>query len=79
VIVSRRLALTPDHLRSRVQGSAWLLSSSVAWIGPLAMGVLVQFAGEDAAVLALTGYSLVIAIAATLARSLRTAPALPQD
>jgi hypothetical protein len=55
------------------------LSSSISWIGPLAIGVLVQYAGEASATLSLTGYSLVVAVAATLARGLRAAPALPDD
>jgi hypothetical protein len=79
VILSRRLALTPDRLRSRVQASSSFLSSSISWIGPLAIGVLVQYAGEASATLSLTGYSLVVAVAATLARGLRAAPALPDD
>ena len=77
VLVGRRLALTPDHLRSRVQASASFLGSTLAWTGPLAIGILVQYAGESAAVLTLSGWSVAIAVAATLAPALRTVPDVP--
>ena len=76
VIVSLRLALTPERLRSRVQASASFLGSTLSWIGPLAIGVLVQYAGERTAVLTLLAWTLAVAIVASLAPGLRRIPDL---
>lgn len=74
VVVGQRLALTPDRLRGRVQASASFISATVAWAGPLAIGFLFQAAGETAAVLALTGWALLVAAAATASPGLRQPP-----
>lgn len=76
VVVGQRLALTPDHLRGRVQASASFIAGSIGWIGPLTIGVLFQDVGETTTVLTLAGWTLAIAIAATCSRSLRQAPAI---
>ena len=75
VIVGRRLALAPDHLRGRVMASAAFVGGSLSWIGPLAVGLLYQYAGEDVTILALSGVCLLVAFAATLARGFRELPA----
>lgn len=77
VLVGRRLALAPDHLRGRVMASAGFVGSALTWIGPLAIGFLYQYAGEDATILALSGVCLLVALAATLARGFREVPAAP--
>lgn len=77
VIVGRRLALTPDRLRSRVQASASFVGGSISWIGPLAVGLLVQYAGETAAVIGLSAWALAVAGAATVAPGFRTIPEIP--
>lgn len=71
VIVGRRLILTPDALRGRVQAGATLISTALSWLGPLSMGLLVQYAGAGAAVLALCGWSLATALGGTLTRAFR--------
>lgn len=78
VVVGRRLALTPDPLRGRVQASANFMGSSISWLGPLAVGLLFQYAGERAAVLVVSGWALAIAAAATLAPALRSVPDVPE-
>ncbi len=77
VVIGHRLTLTPDRLRGRVQASASFIAGSIAWIGPLAVGVLFQDAGETVAVLTLAGWTLAIAIAATLSSGLRQLPSAP--
>jgi MFS family permease len=74
VIVGQRLALTPPHLRGRVQASATFIAGSIAWIGPLAVGALFQDAGETTTVLALAGWTLAVALAATCSGGLRQPP-----
>jgi hypothetical protein len=78
VVIGQRLALTPDHLRGRVQASASFIAGSITWIGPLVVGVLFQEAGETATVLALAGWTLAVAITATLSPGLRQLPSAPQ-
>ncbi|HZU39417.1 MAG TPA: MFS transporter [Solirubrobacteraceae bacterium] len=75
VVVGRRLALTPDELRGRVQASSAFLSGAIAWIGPPVVGFLFQDAGETVAVLAVAGWALAVALGATASRALRRAPA----
>lgn len=75
VVVGRRLALTPDALRGRVQASSAFISGGLAWVGPPLVGLLFQDVGEAATVLALAGWALAVAVVATASRSLRRAPA----
>lgn len=74
VVVGGRLALTPAPLRGRVQAAAAFISGAVAWAGPITIGVLFQDAGETAAVLALAGWTALVALAVTLSRGFRMAP-----
>lgn len=76
IVVGTRMTLTPDHLRGRVQASSGFLSSSLAWLGPLAVGVLFQYGGERATVAAACGWTLVLAVGASASRGLRSAPEL---
>ncbi len=71
IIGGLRLTLTPERLRSRVQASASFLGGSISWLGPLAVGVLFQYAGESATVICLSVWALVIAVAATSSPGLR--------
>jgi MFS family permease len=74
VVVGARLTMTPDHLRGRVISSARLISGSLLAIGPLAAGLLAEHIGTTDALLAFAGWQLLVAIAATSRRSLRTDP-----
>jgi MFS family permease len=74
IVVGARMTLTPDRLRGRVQASSGLLSSSLAWLGPLAVGVLFQYAGEQLTVAVVSGWALILAVGATAAPSLRKIP-----
>ena len=74
IIVGSRLQITPEHLRGRVQASGAFIAVSLAWLGPLAVGLLVQYAGESAAVIALASWAAVTAVIATVAQGFRSAP-----
>jgi MFS family permease len=74
IIVGRRLTLAPEHLRGRVQASGSFLAGLFAWVGPLAMGLIVEYVSESAAVLALAAWALATALGATLAPGLRRVP-----
>src|SRR5581483_10519878 len=62
-VVGFRVALAPDRLQGRVQAASTLVSLSAGWVGPLAVGFLVQRAGDSATILVLTGWALLLALA----------------
>jgi predicted MFS family arabinose efflux permease len=78
-VVGPRVALTPDELRGRVQAAATTLTMAFGWLGPLAVGLLFQHAGQSETVLALTAYAVVLASCTTLAPGLRRLPRLNAD
>lgn len=55
IVVGYRVALTPDRLQGRVQAAAVLLAFSAGWLGPLAVGLMLQNVGSTATILALVG------------------------
>ncbi|HEX5224816.1 MAG TPA: MFS transporter [Solirubrobacteraceae bacterium] len=75
VVIGQRLALAPPQMRGRVKAGGSFVAGSLSWAGPLAMGLLVQYAGVDAAVLSLTGWALATAVAAALAPGFGLRPA----
>lgn len=70
MIVSIRVGLAPDALQGRVQAASTLVSFSAGWAGPLLVGVLVSSAGVSVTVLALAGWTALLAVIATLSGSL---------
>lgn len=79
IVVGYRVALAPDRLQGRVQAGSTLISYSVAWAGPLAVGFLLQSAGSTATILVLTGWGLLLAASATASRSFRHPPKLARQ
>lgn len=75
-VVSFRVAFAPDRLQGRVQAASTLISLSAGWLGPLAVGFLVESAGDSATILVLTGWALMLALAATASRAFRHPPRL---
>jgi hypothetical protein len=73
VVVARRITETPESMRGRVQASASFLAGAIAWLGPLALGLIVQHSGSVAAILVLTGWALLVALGATVSKGLRQA------
>ncbi len=69
IIVGGRLQLTPEHLRGRVQATGAFIAVSVAWVGPLAIGLLVQYGGEATATITLAGWALATALVASVVRA----------
>jgi predicted MFS family arabinose efflux permease len=76
IVVGYRVALAPDRLQGRVQAASTLISFSAGWLGPLAVGFLLQSAGTTATILVLTGWALVLAAVATRSRAFRHPPRL---
>jgi predicted MFS family arabinose efflux permease len=74
IVVGFRVALAPDRLQGRVQAASTQISFSAGWLGPLAVGFLVQNAGSTATILALTGWALLLAVAVTASRVFRHPP-----
>jgi len=76
IVVSYRVALTPDRLQGRVQAASTLISFSAGWAGPLVVGFMLQSAGSTATILALTGWLLLLAAGASLTPAFRHPPKL---
>jgi predicted MFS family arabinose efflux permease len=77
IVVGYRVALAPDRLQGRIQAASTLVSFSVGWLGPLAVGFLVSNAGTSTAILALAGWSVMLALGASASRAFRSPPVLP--
>jgi MFS family permease len=73
-VVSYRVALAPNRLQGRVQAASTLISFSAGWLGPLAVGLLLQHAGANATVLVLAGWAAVLACAVLTAPVYRHPP-----
>jgi MFS family permease len=76
IIVTYRVALAPDHLQGRVNASSAMISMSAAWLGPLAVGFLIETAGVTPTILIVTGWMVVLAGAMTGSRAFRRPPTL---
>ena len=76
IVVSYRVALTPDRLQGRVQAASTLLSFSAAWLGPLAVGYMLQNTDATTTILGACGWALALAAAAILTPAFRHPPSL---
>jgi predicted MFS family arabinose efflux permease len=77
VVAGARVAATPDQLQGRVQAAAIMANMSLAWLGPLAVGLFYQHAGATTTILMLAGWTLISVAIATLAPALRDNPPGP--
>ena len=71
VVVSRRIAITPDHLLGRVEAARMTFAQLVAPLGPLVAGVLIAALSGRTTVAAFGAVSVALALAGTAARGLR--------
>jgi MFS family permease len=69
-----RVAHTPDELQGRVGSAMQFTSMSVMPLAPLMGAWLLTWLGGDRAVLVLVALTLLVALAATLSRSIRSVP-----
>ncbi|MFF1282897.1 hypothetical protein [Streptomyces sp. NPDC058299] len=74
---SYRLSITPDRWRGRVLAAMSTMSDGALPIGSLHGGLLLDSAGARTAAPAPAGWMVLIAGAAPVARSVRTAPGPP--
>jgi MFS family permease len=73
-VSGHRIAATPDHLQGRVQAAGTLMTMSLAWLGPLAVGFAFQHGGPTTAVLLVSAWALALAITTTSVTALRVGP-----
>jgi MFS family permease len=78
IVVSYRVALAPDQLQSRVQAASTLIAFSAGWLGPLFVGFMLQNAGSTATILALSGWTLFLAVVAIVTPAFRYPPNLDE-
>jgi hypothetical protein len=79
VVAGSRVVAAPDHLQGRVQAAATMVTMSLAWLGPLAIGLAFQHTGSSVTILILAGWTLAMATIATLAPALRVVLPGPPD
>jgi MFS family permease len=77
VVAGARVAATPDQLQGRVQAAATMFNMSLAWLGPLAVGLSFEHGGSTTTILIIAGWTLIPATIATLAPALRGNPPRP--
>jgi predicted MFS family arabinose efflux permease len=75
-VVGYRTAVAPDRLQGRIQGAASLIAQGASSVGPLLAGFALAGLGSTATIVALAFFSWLLAVTATLSRSVRHAPTL---
>jgi hypothetical protein len=70
VVVSRRVAITPDRLLGRVEAVRLTIARTAAPLGPLAAGILAGAVSNRAAIALFVALGVVLAVWATASRSL---------
>jgi predicted MFS family arabinose efflux permease len=78
IVVGIRVALAPDRLQGRVQAAATFIAFSAGWLGPLAIGFMLENAGSTATILAISGWAAMLALAAVATPAFRHPPRLGQ-
>jgi hypothetical protein len=77
VVHGYRIAMTPDRLLGRSESARSLVSLSIAPLGPLAAGLLLEVSGR-AAIALFASCALVLAVSGTASRSIRSVPHLDE-
>jgi MFS family permease len=72
-VAGLRGTLAPEHMQGRVHAAAGMLSQSLGWAGPLAIGLALQHFSSTTSILILCGWALLSALAALLLPSMRSA------
>jgi len=76
VVRSYELSLTPDRLLGRVDGVRATIALTIAPLGPLAAGYLLDVTSERATIAVFTAVGLILALWGTFSRGIRAAPRL---
>ena len=76
VVRSYELSLTPDRLLGRVDGVRATIALTIAPLGPLAAGYLLDVTSERATIAVFTTVGLILALWGTFSRGIRAAPRL---
>ena len=71
VVVSRRLAITPDHLLGRVEAVRATIARTALPLGPLVAGVLLSVASARAAIAVFAAFGVALAVWGTTSPALR--------
>jgi predicted MFS family arabinose efflux permease len=78
VVGAYQLTITPEALLGRVTGAAMLLAYGANPLGSLAAGLLLQAVGAGGTILLLSALMLLLAVVASVARGVRSAPDLAE-
>ncbi|WP_406490943.1 MFS transporter [Streptomyces sp. NBC_01604] len=78
ILYTYQITITPDHLQGRVISSLALIGSAVTPVGPLASGLILDRWGVTAALLSIASVMAVVALGATLSRTILHLPPLAE-
>jgi predicted MFS family arabinose efflux permease len=78
VVGAYQLTITPEALLGRVTGAATLLAYGANPLGSLTAGLLLQAVGAGSTILLLSALMLLLAVVASVARGVRSAPDLDE-
>jgi len=78
VVHSYRYAMTPDRLQGRVTSVWATIGLSIAPLGPLVAGLMLDATSERATIAVFAAFGLVLALWGTLSPAIRTAPSLDE-
>ena len=78
VVRSYELSLTPDRLIGRVDGVRATIALTIAPLGPLVAGYLLDVTSERATIAVFTAVGLILALWGTFSPSLRAPPSLSE-
>jgi hypothetical protein len=76
VVISRRIAITPDRLLGRVEAARTTLARTAQPLGPLAAGILLSWSSSRATIAVFALGTLTLCAWGTLSRNLRDVPEL---
>lgn len=74
LVAGSRVAAAPDRLQGRVAAVSAMIAMSLAWVGPLAVGLAFERAGSTTTILIVGAWALALAVVATIAPALRLGP-----
>jgi MFS family permease len=78
VVRGYQLAMTPDRLLGRVESVQHTIALSIAPLGPLTAGFLLDAVSERATIAVFAAFGFVLAVWGTLSPSIRAAPSLDE-
>jgi hypothetical protein len=79
VISTYRIVLVPDGLQGRVDSACRFFTQSISLLSPLAVGVLLEYAGTTTAIVSMLAWMVLLGVVGFVVPVLRNPPLLPGE